>query len=170
MATLRVLYDALRHRAGLGETGGAWVHQMLPGGALFALRRQEGAVRLELRIARQHEPLTDTGRERWATEIETFLKHFRITPVDGMRPCEDAGRFWLVIPNQPSDEGKAVVRLLELRIGEVEPGRAICHACHDLMGRTRFIDHQPGGPKSQLCPECEAEVMKARLDPNYRRA
>lgn len=148
-----------------------WHARILPRGALVAMRRRPdlgpGETRLELRIARKEAPSTGDGWQRWHDEIAVFLKRFEIEAVGGSKPCERAGRQWLVTslaPNgHPNDEGKAAVRLVELREAEVRPGRALCIDCYTRDGRRREVEWGGFAPAGHRCGPHALEHGKAVL-------
>lgn len=109
----------------------AWV--VLPRGAVVGLRiRNDLEMRKEVRIARTERPKDEKSATAWQFEVETFLKHFGIEPLDGKTPAPEKNG-WLALPPHPNDEAKGVaaVRFIELRHGEIEPSRARCAKCWD---------------------------------------
>lgn len=110
------------------ESDRDWAWVALPRGAVVGVRvRGDHSMRNELRIARPEAPKDDRARAKWEKEVEVFLDSFGITPLDGETPAERDG-WWLQEPH-PNDEGKAAVRLLELRTGEMRPMVARCYRC-----------------------------------------
>lgn len=141
---------------------GGWVGSQLQAGALVAMRvRPKLNGRLELRIARK----AKMGGEAWEKEVDVFLEHFAITPTDGRTPCEGP-EWWLheSAEGEPGEDGRRVleVRLLELRPGEITPGRAACWDCRE-EGRHTEIEWGPFRPKGQRCAPCATNNGKALL-------
>ena len=129
----------------------AWV--VLPRGAIVGLRiRNDMDMRKELRIARQERPKDERATQAWQLEVETFLKHFGVEPLDGKTPAPEKNGF-LALPPHPNDEAKGVaaVRFLELRHGEIEAGRSICARCvkHGIVYVTEWWP--AGGIDGQRC-------------------
>lgn len=150
------------------DTGWRW--RALPRGALVALRRRHDLWnRLELRIARFDAPTSPAGWRAWTAEVMVFLSHFAIRPLDGETPCTEPGREWFRVPNQERDEGKAAVRLQELREAEVKPGRAICHDCLQRTGEVKEIEWYPGARiHGQRCPIHALEAGRRLLNGEVR--
>jgi hypothetical protein len=106
---------------------GTWSHRLLPHGALVSMKMTPDKRRV-LRIAREKRPQTPQAWRAWATEVETFLKHFH---TEHWQP-------------QVSETATGVAaRFLELHQGEGSPGKARCPECqseipYDLVwGRAR---------------------------------
>lgn len=128
----------------------AW--RVLRGGAVVGLRiRYDLDYRTELRIARAGEIETDDQQTKWDREVATFLKHFRINVVDGTEPADEEHNDWGEMPLTTHDDGKAVARFIQLRTGEVAPGKAVCHPCREA-GVAKPAPWFPGGGiKGQNC-------------------
>lgn len=106
---------------------GGWEWVGLPKGAFVFLRvRPDPEHRMELRIARS-EPLTNPGA--WDREVGVFMNVFGLQIVDGTIQADADRTYYIEQPLQPRDEGKAAIRLLELRHGEVRPGVGLCGQC-----------------------------------------
>jgi len=145
---------AREHRKSADEVrnGFGWSWVVLPGGAMVAMRvRSDDADRLELRIARRDAPHPEAWG-KWENEVAVFLRQFCIEPLDGTTPARiPTGAFYRL----PSQEGKPVVTLTELHIGEVAPGKAICARCLEKTGELKVIDWwAPGGVSGQRCEPC----------------
>lgn len=143
-----------------------WHWRVLPRGAVVALRiRPDLWHRRELRLARPEAPKDAAGWRMWAAEVGVFLKMFHVRAVDGTIPCEQEGRDWYQVRNEERDEGKAAVRLQELRHGEVKPGRAICHDCLTETGDIKEIEWNPvAGITGQRCNHHALEAGKRLLE------
>lgn len=151
----------------------AWVSQVLDRGALVAMRinpHTEGG-RRELRIARAEKPKDAQAQAKWEREVKVFLNHFGIHPVDGDEPCQFDAKEWLWLEpdlgteDEPGlDRGKAVVRLLELRTGEVKPGVAVCWDCLHDTGELVEVPWFPSSPKQQLCNRHKLERGRQELE------
>lgn len=129
----------------------AWV--VLPRGAIVGLRIRQDDMRRELRIARTERPKDEKAVQAWQSEVETFLKHFGIEPLDGKTPAPEKNG-WLPLPSNPNDEAKgaAAVRFLELRHGEIEINRARCAKCWSESGEHVVTEWFPvGGIEGQHC-------------------
>jgi len=128
-----------------------WAWKVLRGGAVVSYRiRSDMHMRGEIRIARA-EPLKNEAK--WMAEVRTFVKHFELTMVDGTEPAKDITTFMLQRPNV-RDRQKTAVRFIQLRVGEVSPGRALCYACRQA-DRTVEIQWWPaGGVEGQRCEPC----------------
>lgn len=143
------LFKRLMKDAPKPETKGfAW--RVLRGGALVGIRIHPEYLRPELKIARQEPADTPEKQAKFNTEVGIFLNHFKVHAVDGSEPAETDGSDWLILPNEPEDEGKAVARFLQLRKGETEPGKALCHPCREA-GVAKTVIWFPGGGVMQRC-------------------
>lgn len=123
-----------------------WAWRVLPGGAIVGLRvRGDLWMRREIRIARQERPEGERAAAAWEREVSTFLEHFGIRALDGQTPAGRNG--WLRQPRHPNDEAKGVaaVRFLELRAGEIRPGRAFCYDCVQETGQCVVVEWTAGG-------------------------
>ncbi|MFW6010843.1 MAG: hypothetical protein ACOC9H_02880 [Gemmatimonadota bacterium] len=131
-----------------------WAWVVLPRGALVGVRiRGELGMRNEVRIARDEAPETEEARGRWETELQVFYRHLGIEEVlDGDTPATTNHNSYLLEPPHPNDEGKAAVRLLELREGELAPMKARCHRCLTEDGGTvTYCRWNHVGVRGQRC-------------------
>lgn len=143
-----------------------WAWRILPRGLVIALRRHKHCNRLELRIARVDAPTDDDGWRRWKTEVGVVLKKFAVKVLDGSTPCQHEGWEWYEVPPQkrPQDDGKAAVRYLELREGEISPERARCWGHPRLFGEELEVEWFPGSSvKNQLCERCRTAKGQGKL-------
>lgn len=129
--------------------GYAW--RILRGGALVGIRIHPKHLRPELKVARQEPADTPEKAAKFAAEVGIFLNHFGLHAVDGSEPAETDSADWLIMPNEPDDEGKAVARFLQLRKGETSPGKALCHPCRQAGVATRMEWFPGGGVTGQNC-------------------
>lgn len=132
----------------------AW--RILEDGTVVGLRMHTKDSRLELRIAHPDEPEGAKEEADWSHRVSEILKDLCIRPVDGEEPCVMRGNQWLRIPPVPEvDDGRAVQRLLELRMGECRPGKALCWPCFE-DGELVETDWWPSaGYRGQRCNACK---------------
>ncbi len=142
------------------ELDRGWYWRVLRHGAFVGMRkradvRPASAQRFELRLARSGELKVEV-EDRWKAEVATFLKHFNIEATEGRTPAAAPGRYWLRLPPQERDIGKPVVRLLSLALGEVRPGKALCHDCLQKDPPVEFeVEWHPSyGVRGQACNPC----------------
>ncbi len=152
------------------QSDGGWYWRALPRGAVVALRRRHDlSGRRELRIARLDAPDTPAGWRAWTAEVAVFLTRFVIKALDGETPCSRPGREWYQVRNEPRDQGKAAVRLQELRRAEVKPGRAICQDCLNETGEIREIEWFPGATaEGQRCSTHAVQAGNRHLEETRR--
>lgn len=147
----------------------AWV--VLPRGAVVGVRvRGDLSMRRELRIARPDAPEGTKAEKAWETECRVFCEAFGIAwpPLTGEEPSD--GCYWLRLPPNSKDEGKAALRLLELRKGELRPQVARCHKCLEEDGEYKEVPWYPGGGiTGQHCPnhamdQGRKDVVRRRME------
>ena len=145
------------------KTDKDWAWIVLPRGAVISARiRGDMDFRTELRIARA-DPITDEKQQaKWDHEVGVFLKHFSVIGTDGTVTCEKNGREYMEQPRHANDTGKTATRFIELRLGEVQPGKASCRDC-EREGRLTIITWWPmGGVDKQECDSHRARFAGAR--------
>lgn len=128
----------------------AW--RILPRGAVVCLRMRADlhGMRRELRICR-NEPLRNP--QAFELEVQTFLTQFRLKELDGHTPATERSTCYVRIENTKRDEGKSVVRMIELLTGEIRPGIARCHRCHCAGRQTEVEYHAADAIVGQHCVE-----------------
>lgn len=131
-----------------------WAWVVLRRGALVGVRvRGDLSMRNEIRIARNGEPETDEARAKWQKELEVFYRHLGVEEVlDGDTPATTNRHSYLLQEPHPNDQGKAAVRLLELREGELSPMKARCYRClAEDGGVVTYCRWNHVGVKGQRC-------------------
>lgn len=128
-----------------------WAWVVLRGGAIVGYRvRSDMYMRGELRIARA-EALTN--QTKWLAELKTFMQHFALDLVDGTQTALTPQTFYLQPPHK-NDKGKTAARFIQLRVGEVKPGRALCWACAQAGKNVEVEWWAAGGVGGQRCEPC----------------
>lgn len=147
---LEGLLDALKREAYQAVGKPAW--KILPRGAVVQMRITDD-MRKEVRIARKLPLESDEQRKRWEAELAVFCTHLGLEV--------GAGKWHQTRP----DPGKAEAYLIQLRGGETEPGKALCHRCA-LEGERTVVAWWPAGEvEGQNCPghALEAGTEHAQL-------